>query len=345
MDDLTVRQKEILARIIDSHIATTLPVGSRTLAERYQMHLSPASVRHEMGILEEQGYLTHPHTSAGRVPTDKGYHFYVREIAREEPVPAELLTFIAKEIERKIDNLENLMARVSAILSTVAKEAVLMVSPVLQQLCLRELSLVAFDQTRLLAVWCSTSGLIQNCLVEMEEPISAVEVDRIRNFINEELTGNPIGSLEEILLRKLQSRRDSLKYLYERTLQIVRESIPHWTSPRLFVEGSHYILNQPEFQDLKKFQLLIATLEEKSNLIHLLAGRPLAGEIQVAIGEKELSKDIWDCALISSPFVWQGKCVGTIGVLGPRRMPYGRIMGLVHQMAGEVSRILTRWSS
>jgi len=241
MEALTPRQKEILARLIESHIATTTPVGSRTLAERHGLNLSPASVRNEMGILEEKGYLTHRHTSAGRLPTDQGYQFYVREVVREEPVSSESLNQIVQEMEQKIDDLENLMERVSSILSGRVKETALVMTPA-----------------------------------------------------------------------------------------------------RLHVEGSRYIVAQPEFRDLEKLQLLMETLEEKSRLIHLLMDRPPQGGVRVAIGEKELSKDIWDCALVSIPYEWGGKPVGVLGVLGPRRMPYGRIIGLVHQVAEKLGEVLAR---
>lgn len=345
MEELTPRQKEILARVIDSHIATTLPIGSRTLAKHSGLSLSPASLRNEMGILEELGYLTHPHTSAGRVPTDKGYQFYVREGVREEPLSEALLKLIAQEMEETIENFESLMERASHVLAAMAEEAVLVMSPKLRELYLKELSLVFLDENQLLAVWCTTSGLVQNCLVSMETPISTEEAEHIRNFINEELAGEPIDSLEEVLLKRIASRCESLKRLYERTLEIVQRSLPHWGRPRVFVEGSRYILNQPEFQDVKKFQSLIATLEEKSHLMELLEHQPLSRGVHVAIGEKELSKEIWDCALVSSPYLWHGKWVGSVGILGPRRMPYGRIMGLAHQMAEEISQALVRWGS
>lgn len=250
---LTPRQKEILTRVIESHIATTLPVGSKTLAARYGLSLSPASVRHEMGVLEEGGYLTHPHPSAGRVPTDKGYRFYVREEVREESVPQEFLGFMAREMEGKIENLESLTTRVSRILSAIAEEAVLLLTP--------------------------------------------------------------------------------------------HEGVPQGGTPHLFVEGSRYILNQPEFQDLKKLQLLITALEEKSNLIELLMDQLQEGKVHVAIGEEDLSKEIWDCSLVSAPYDWHGKYVGVVGILGPRRMPYGRIMGLVHRVADGMSQTLARWGS
>ncbi len=244
MDELTPRQKEILARLIESHIATTLPVGSRSLAERYGLGLSPASVRNEMGILEEKGYLTHPHTSAGRLPTDKGYQFFVREIVKEEPVAPELSDQIVQEMERKTGNLENLMERVSSLLSVIVKEAALVMTPV-----------------------------------------------------------------------------------------------------RLHVEGSRYVVRQPEFQDLSKLQLLIETLEEKSRLMHLFKNRPTETGVRVAIGEKELPKEIWDCALVSVPYGMGGKQIGVLGVLGPRRMPYGQIIGLIHEVAEKLNPILVRMES
>ena len=298
-----------------------------------------------MGVLEEQGYLGHPHPSAGRIPTDRGYHFYVEEAVCEEPVSEAFLQLISREMEGGAKNLDSLMERASRILSTMAEEAVLMVLPVLQQLCLKELNLLLLDENRVLAVWCSTSGLIQDCLVVLEEPISPEELERVRNFINKELAGVAIEALEMELLKKIEARRDSLKRLYERTLQIVRESVPHWGTPRLFVEGSRYVLNQPEFQDHEKFRHLVAALEEKPALIRFVSRPQPEGQVRIAIGEKELSRDIWDCSLVSSSYRWRGRSVGALGILGPRRMPYGRMIGLVRQMAGQISQTLERWGS
>lgn len=344
MDELTSRQKEILIRIIECHIETKLPVGSRMLAEQYWLNLSPASVRHEMGVLEDLGFLTHPHPSAGRVPTDKGYRFYVTEVAKE-PVSQALARRISQELEEKIESLESLMEHASRILSAMAEEAVVLTSPELRKLYFRELNLMPLASNRLLAVWCSTSGLIQNCAVEMDSSISREELNRIHAFINRELRGIPIEDLEKELLERIESRRDSLRQVYERALRIIQNSIPFLEMPRVFVEGSRYILGQPEFQDVKKFQPLIATLEEKISLIRLLRSHSVGPGVHVAIGEEELSKEIWDCALVSAPYLWHGKCVGILGILGPRRMPYSRIMGLVHQMSGEMGRVLERWGS
>lgn len=345
MEDLSQRQKQILARVIECYIRTTLPVGSQTLVEQYDLSLSPATLRYEMGNLEVRGYLTHPHTSAGRIPTDRGYRFYVRELVTEEPPSESLLELISREMRHQIENLESFIERSSRVLSAMAEETVLVISPELAELYFKEINLVPLDPARLLAVWCSTSGLVQNCVVEIGSPLSHEEVRRIQNFINQELSGEPMHSLEEALRKRVRGERDSLRRLYEETLHIVHKSMVQWEEPRVFVEGSRYILNQPEFQDVKKFQRLITTLEEKSSLVDLLKHRPSPEGIHVAIGEKELSSDIWDCALVSAPYLLRGRRVGMLGILGPRRMPYGRMMGLAHRMADEITRALDRWGS
>lgn len=345
MENLTPRQKIILIRTVESYITTVLPVGSRALTERCHLALSPASVRHEMGVLENRGYLSHPHTSAGRVPTDKGYQFYVREGVDEEPISDSFMKEISRELEGERENLENLLERASRILSTIAEEAVLVLSPTVQQLYLKKLTLVPLDEKRLLAVWCSTSGWVQDCLVWMPAPCSPEEVDQIRNFVNEELAGVAVHELEEELLKRIRARQDSLRHLYERTLQIVQESLRRLESPRILVEGSHFVLDQPEFQHVEKFRMLVAALEDKPNLLEFLRQGAQEDKIRVAIGEKELSKKIWDCSLVSLPYRWRGQVAGVLGVLGPRRMRYGRMMGLVRQMTKEVSRVLDTWGT
>lgn len=339
---LSTRQREILVRTIESYITNVFPVGSRALIERCGFLLSPATVRHEMGILEELGYLAHPHTSAGRVPTDKGYEFYVKEAVSEERVPEEILLEISQEFEGKIRNLENLLERASRILSRIVEEAVLIVSPTWHELYMKELRLVPLGGTRLLAVWCTTSGLVQDCLVEMEEAISAEGMQQILRLVNEDLFGCPLESLESELLRKIQVQKDSLQRVYRQTLEIVRESLPLCSRPKVFVEGSRYVLNQPEFQDPEKFHPLVSMLEEKSYLVRLLTADTPSQGIRVAIGERDLTKKMWDCSLVSASYSCEGKAVGTIGVLGPRRMAYGRIMGLVRQTTGLISGALGR---
>lgn len=245
---LTLRQRHILTVVIESYISNPLPVGSKSISGHGGLNISPASVRNEMGMLEDMGYLTHPHTSAGRVPTDMGYQFYVKEVVKEEPLQEELVNFISRELAARIKKLESLTERACQILSAMAEEAVLV-------------------------------------------------------------------------------------------------SLPRGTIPRVFVEGSRYILNQPEFQDLKKLQLLISTLEEKTSLARLLDSYSSEEGVHVAIGERELSKDMWDCSLISAPYHLHGRRMGTVGVLGPRRMRYGKMMSLVHQMTEELNQNLERWGS
>ncbi len=249
MEELNPRQREILTLTVNAHIETKVPVGSRVLAERCHLSLSPASVRHEMGVLEELGYLTHPHTSAGRVPTDKGYRFYASQALQEASIPEDLLYFISHEMERKFRSPESFAEQASHILPPIVEETVLVMAPRLEE-----------------------------------------------------------------------------------------------ETPRVFVEGSRYMVSQPEFQDLRKLQQLMAFLEEKTNLLGFLA-HPPEETVHVAIGEKELSKEIWDCALVTSPYFRHGKSMGVIGVLGPRRMPYGRIVGLVRFVAERMSRTLERWSA
>lgn len=266
MKELKPRQKEILTFTIDSYIETKSPVGSKVLTQRYPLNLSPASVRHEMGILEGLGYLTHPYTSAGRVPTDKGYRFYAQEAPHREAVPEHLLHFISCKMNRKVDNLESFAERASHLLSTVVQETVL------------------------------------------------------------------------VMVSQLGDRLLSAE------------------TPRIFMGGSRYIVSQPEFHDLRKLEKLMAFLEEKTNCINLLTPRfpeegvhltsPARGSVYVAIGERDLSPEIWDCAVVTSPYFWQSKQAGAIGVLGPRRMPYGRIVGLVRYMAEKMSRSLEGgWSA
>ena len=240
MEPLTPRQKTILNRLIEAHIETAQPVGSRLMTERYQLCSSPATVRHEMGVLEEMGYLTHPHPSAGRVPTDGGYRYYVDHCLHPEDFSDEIL-----------------------------------------------------DSAR--TQWLETS----------EEPLDFPE--QISSFLS------------------LLSQQAGLVLVSDR---------------RLFLQGSAYILDKPEFQDLKKVRILFRAFEEKKDLIHRLSCCGDEENVSVTIGRENEPEALQDCSVISAPCKVNQQHIGTIAVVGPRRMRYSRIIPLVRQVAQMIRDVI-----
>ena len=329
MDDLKDRQKEVLKFIVATYVKSVSPVGSRTIAKYYQNELSPATIRNEMHDLEERDYIRQPHTSAGRVPTDKGYRYYVDHLIVEAKIAPHVASLVAREYRNRVENIENLVERTSRILSTLSEQAGLVTFPAFEDLVLKRIELTSLGARRLLVVWVTDNGLIQNRVIDMKEEIPDEELIRIKRFLNQELEGMLLNQIRPCLGEKLERARDAIRALCETARFIVFESFPKTDEKRLSIEGSRYILEQPEFQDWEKSRRLFKTIESKESLVDLVGKIPERQGVRVQIGVEHHCNDIWDCSFVTAQYRVHQRPVGTLGILGPRRMQYDRIISLV----------------
>ncbi|MBI1978122.1 MAG: heat-inducible transcription repressor HrcA [Candidatus Omnitrophica bacterium] len=340
---LKERQREVLKMIVSTYVRTINPVGSRTIAKFYQDELSPATIRNEMHGLEERDYIQQPHTSAGRVPTDKGYRYYVDHLMPEPRVLPYVVALVAREYREHMDNVETLIERTSKILSTLSEQAGFVVFPAFENLVLKRVEITSLGRHHLLIVWVSDNGFVQNQVIDMKEDIPSEELLRINRFLNQELQGMLLGQVKLHLAQKFDQVQDSLKTVYRTARGIVNQSFPKEGQRRLAFEGSHYILEQPEFQDWEKSRKLFKTLEARDSFMDLLQVRQKDGKIQVKIGFEHHCPDIWDCSLITTEYRVGPRAIGTLGVLGPRRMSYERVIGLVDFISRRFGEALEQW--
>ena len=343
MDELKQRQKEVLRMIVSTHVKTAIPVGSRTIAKCYHDEVSPATIRNEMHDLEERDYILQPHTSAGRIPTDKGYRYYVDHLMQELQVPPHAATLIAREFRSRLDSLESLVEKTSKILSVLSEQAGLVTFPSFENLIFKRIELTSLGQSRLLVVWVTTNGFVQNRVTDMKEEIPREELLRIANFLNRELDGILLSDVYSHLGRKLDEAHDSLDALHRRAQVIALESFPRTEERRLQVEGSRFILEQPEFQNLEKSKRLFKAIETKESLLDLVQSHPACLGVQVQIGLEHHCDDIRDCSVVTAHYQIHERIIGTLGILGPKRMPYERIVSLVDYVARRFSETLEHW--
>ena len=343
MDDLKERQKELLRIIVSTYVKSASPVGSRTIAKCYQNELSPATIRNEMHDLEEQDYIKQPHTSAGRIPTDKGYRYFVDHLIPEMKVPPHVVALVAREYRSQMDNVETLIERTSRILSALSAQAGLVVFPTFEGLVLKSLELTSLGRQHLLVVWVTENGFVQNRVIDMKEEIPEGELLRINRFLNQELKGMLLEQVQSYLMEKLEQAHDSLRTLYRAAHSIVLDSFPRTEHRRLSVEGSRYILEQPEFQDWEKSRGLFKTLETRKFLMDLISGSFEGSGVQVKIGGEHHCEDIWDCSFVTTQYRVNQRSVGTIGILGPRRMEYDKIISLVDFVSRRFGEALEQW--
>jgi heat-inducible transcriptional repressor len=338
MANLNERKQGILRAVVRDYIQTAEPVGSRTISRRYHMNLSAATIRNEMADLEELGYLTQPHTSAGRIPSQRGYRFYVDclmdtvELAPEENDYLARV-FIQLEKMREIDQIIQYTVKVLAQMTNYIS---MVLGPQINRSLFRQLRIVPLDGEHALVVLLTDSGYVKNKAIELPKALSSDELARVVNYLNEQLAGKAI---EELTFNRLQRLRSGLyaKIDLVDQLLLLLEEISQENSNRVFLGGTANILKQPEFRDLEKFGHLL-TLFEQDEVLGILL-EPLQRGLSVRIGSENPLQEISECSLVTAPYTLCDKPLGAFGVLGPTRMDYGKVVVIMRRIMEKINTL------
>ncbi len=348
------RGRAVLTAIINEHLVTGEPVGSRTVAATLAAGAaawSSATIRNVMAELEDAGLVEQPHTSAGRVPTDKGYRFYVDHLIGDAPLSAADLAMIERMLAspRTDDSATpaRLMEKVSHLLSELSQNVGIVISPALAGNLLQHIEFVSLSDGRILVVLVFAPGLVQHKVIRIDEPLTQDELERTGRYLNVEFSGKSLLAIRAEILHRMCAE----KALYDRLLRnamllcgssLVGEELE---TGDVYVDGASNILIKPDFVNIERLRELFRTLEEKTRLVKLLneclAGRTAMGDVRVAIGRELISPAMQACALISAPYrVGAGQVSGTISVIGPMRLEYARLMGVVGYVARQIERMM-----
>ncbi len=340
--EMDERKKRILKVITDDYIASAEPVGSRTIARRYNLGLSPATIRNEMADLEESGYLEQPHTSAGRVPSELGYRYYVDALMSHKRLLDEEVEQIYLELEEHHREIDQVIRRTSRILGQFTKYPSLVLSPQLDSAFFRHIQLIRLSETTILVLIVTDTGYIENNVIETGSGISDSELEQISNFFNSKLRGICLKEFQPSLLTDIRSEMVYKNEFFAEAVKILVRSASRQLKERVIVGGTSKILEQPEFADLERFKSFSQLLDEEERLYALLTrGVPPKGT-QVKIGHENEDSVIQDCSVITAGYEIAGRPVGVIGVLGPTRMDYGKVMPVVEYTANILSELLTQ---
>ena len=338
------RQGEILAAVVRQFVSTGVPSGSKAVAERLPEPWSSATIRHVMVELEGQGFLVQPHISAGRVPTDQGYRYYVDCLAETARLGPETERFIDETLSRESDMPESLMERTSEVLARISNIVGVVLGPTLEEKLIEHLKFVRLPERRVLAVIVSKPDLIENKVIVLEDDFTQEELDRAANFLNGEFRG---WSLRAIRL-EIFNRVERMKALCDRLVSTVavlfQEGALGGEDVRtLFVDGTEALVGQPEFSDAHAIKDLLRAFEEKVKLVTILSAclqSPSAG-VTVLIGRENPASEMHHCTVIAAPYRYRNRVVGALGVLGPTRMEYDRAITMVDYVAHLCSKILS----
>ncbi|MFQ5914848.1 MAG: heat-inducible transcriptional repressor HrcA [Nitrospinota bacterium] len=338
---LTARQQEILMGVLTSFVETAEPVSSKTLARKYVQNLSPATIRNELAELTEIGYLQQPHTSAGRIPTDRAYRFYVDQVRRLPPLSSRDMGRIQIGYgEARPLALDALLEQTSKLLSTLTRQASLILLPNLSKIVFSQVRFIKVRPRLAQVIVVAKNGLVQNRPVEMDEDLSQEFLDKIGRYLNEEFRDLTLGEVRRRVSAQMLEHKREFDVLYREAQRMSQKAFLEAPAEgdEFYLGGTNHILDQPEFQaDLDKMRALLEAFEEKERLISILDRCMEAEGLFVSIGSENEVDAMNDCALVMRTYGDGSQDLGTLGVVGPKRMEYPRIMALVDKTASTLS--------
>jgi len=339
--ELSARSRQILEAIVEDYIATAEPVGSSAVARRHALTLSSATVRNVMANLEEMGLLTSPHTSAGRIPTEKAYRFYVDSLVALRRVSREEKRQIISHCRHSGAGFSGILKETSRTLSQLSNYMGIVVAPSFTSDVFRHIEFIRIGQHKILAILVSSKGAIQNRLIETEDDdYPPEELLRMGNYLNDMMKGLTISQARERILTEMKSEKAQYDQMMSRALRMSEQAVTV-EGDEIFVEGQARILEQPEFSDAARMKELYEAFEQKGVMLQLLSRCMSADGVQIYIGtETSLSRSA-GISLITSRFVTSSNTVGMLGVIGPTRMGYSSVIPIVDYTARMVSRLLS----
>ena len=339
---LTERSQKILEAIIEEYIATAQPVGSKALTQTLGIKLSSATVRNVMAELEDLGYLASPHTSAGRIPTEKGYRFYVDALLHINDLDNKQKKQIEKHYRHHGLQMADMLREASRTLSAFSHHTGLVMVPRLKTTVFRHIEFVKLSARQVLAVFVTQSGLVQNKLVEIDEELTSHDLEQITNYLNQTLVGLSIQQVRAKIIAEMAHEKALYDQLLKRAFILSKATLGDEPSGDIIIEGTSYFLEQPEFSDLQRMKRIVQTFEQKSLLVDLLDRGLETSGVQVIIGSESACPELADCSLITAAYSGKRGTLGTLGVIGPHRMRYSSIIPIVDYTANLISRLLDK---
>ncbi|MGA1862111.1 heat-inducible transcriptional repressor HrcA [Deferribacter thermophilus] len=341
MDRLDEREEIVLKIIVDEYINSSEPVGSRLVSKVGPLKLSPASIRNIMSDLEEKGYIYQPHTSAGRVPTDLGYRYYIDKFVTisSDNIKSDIIK-ITGDLETK--NIKLLFKEVTRQLSKLTHSVGFVVSPKTGSLFLKHLEFLKLNRYDVLAILVTKTGIVQNVILHLDVDIPDNVLQRISNYINENFEGESLVEVREKLFREIERE----KQLFDNFVTSIKNYLPkvfdlEGLEDDFYYDGTSNILDLPEFSDVSKLKDFLKTFEEKT-LIYKIVDKCLESDgVQIFIGS-EIGEPNSDVGLVVKPYKRSGKVLGTLGIIGPKRMKYPKVVPIVDYTANLISEVIER---
>jgi heat-inducible transcriptional repressor len=338
---LSPRDQEILRAVIALYILNAEPVSSRLVSRKAGLGLSPATIRNVMADLEEWGYLVQPHTSAGRVPTGGAYHLFIESMMAEPRLPARLRRYIRGHLDGAPGDPEQLMTTASHLLSELSQQVGLVLTPARGDTVLKAIDFVPLSGSKVLCVVVSTAGFVDNRIVETDPPLGREQLLRISNYLNDNYAGLTLREIRDRLVALMSEERAQMDRLLAQTIELARRGLEFAAGGEVLVDGTSTVLNQPELADIQRVRRLFDTFAEKARLVKILNQCMTGAGMRVWIGEDTEVTSELDFSLVATTYGIDDQPLGTLGIFGPSRMEYQKVIPLVSYLGETLSRALS----
>ena len=342
--ELDERKIKILNSIIQTYLITGEPVGSRTISKYTDLNLSSATIRNEMSDLEDLGYIVQPHTSAGRIPSDKGYRFYVDNLMKEKIAEVDEMKDVLIE---KADKLDHLLKHVAKLLATNTNYATMISAPQYKRNKLKFIQLSRVEENQLLGVVMLEGNMIKNRLIEVDERVSEDEVAKLNILINTFLQGLNLQEINMELIQRMKVQAEGYGQIIGHIIDAIAVVIQEEDDLEIYTSGTTNLLKYPELGDREKASELLYMMEEKKALSELIVDQEDSGEenknpIQIYIGSESPVSTMKDCSIVTATYELEEGVQGTIGIIGPKRMDYKKVVGNLQTMMNQLDDIFKK---
>ncbi len=336
------KDKKVLGLVVESFVRNGRPVSSGALCQTRRISASPATLRNIMVKLEAMGFLSQPHTSAGRLPTDKGLRHYVGSLLADKALPEERVPLIQEEFASRTADLDSLLIQACRILADSSDNLGFVISPHIFRLPFEHLRFVKISDRRILVILVTPFHMVLTETLESPLPLSQTELDRAAQYVNQSFRGKTILAVRDALIRDLPKYRVKYEDTLDKLLDLLKTSVDRDQGEnRIFLQGTARLLGKGGLSDVGKLRALFQKFEEKAALVRLLSDFISLDRVKVLIGSEANLPNVEDCSLVLSHYGYSNQVLGTLGIIGPKRIPYERIIPLVDRMAKRVSLAIT----
>lgn len=336
------RKRKILQAIIDGYITTAEPIGSRTIEKKYDIGLSSATIRNVMADLEDMGYLQQPHTSAGRIPSNKGYRLYVDELMERHMLTDEQVQRIKNDLQLRVFEINQLIRQAMISLCKATQYTSLATAPLASKSTIKRIEIIPVDNMKVLVVFVTDSDITKGNIIRLSSNIAFEQLDRFVNILNNRLRGFTVEQITEDIISELRLITAIDEDILNPILDAVLDCFECIEKNDIYLEGATNILNYPEYYDIDKARRMLGILDTREVLHKALISMKADSRVNVSIGEENNLEEIKDCSLVTTTYSIGNKPIGRIGIIGPMRMDYSSVVSYMDIVRKLINKEITK---